>query len=112
VDNVGTITISDLFVRLGDERLLVEAKSLTDPRYAVDRMRYGLGQLTDYGVRYKAEVGSARSVLAFGNPLTRETSWIATILESVGIAFAVVSEQGPQPLNEPARQSRFLSPEG
>jgi hypothetical protein len=102
----------DLFVRLGDERLLVEAKSLIDPRDAVDRMRYGLGQLTDYGVRYKAEVGHARPVLAFGNPPTRETSWIATILESVGIAFVVVSEQGPQPLNEPARQSRFLSPEG
>ncbi len=58
----------DLFAEFGDSRVLVEAKSLSDVRDAVDRMRYGLGQLADYAFRYKDELKGATPVLAFGNP--------------------------------------------
>ena len=49
----------DLLASFGERRLLVEAKSLTVASAAVDRMRYGMGQLFDYGVRYRAEIGRA-----------------------------------------------------
>jgi hypothetical protein len=61
----------DLFVRYGDQALLIEAKSLNDARQSVDRMRYGMGQLFDYRVRYKAELAGAAPVLAFGSPPDR-----------------------------------------
>lgn len=77
----------DLFVRLGEDRFLIEAKSLTRPEVAVDRMRYGLGQLMDYSVRYRAELLGAAPVLAFGTPPTRDASWIATILNESNVAF-------------------------
>ena len=44
----------DLLASFASQKLLVEAKSLTVQSAAVDRMRYGMGQLFDYGVRYRA----------------------------------------------------------
>ncbi|MGC9991599.1 MAG: hypothetical protein ABSD52_04245 [Candidatus Cybelea sp.] len=92
----------DLFVRCGQQTLLVEAKSLNDPRQAIDRMRYGMGQLFDYRVRYKAEVAGAEPVLAFGAAPDRATGWVATILHENGIAFIARDGQRLVPLNERA----------
>ncbi len=89
----------DLFVRCGDQSLLIEAKSLNDVRQSVDRMRYGMGQLFDYRVRYKAEVAGADPVLAFGAPPDRETGWITTILQENGIAFVARDRERIVPLN-------------
>lgn len=89
----------DLFVRYGGRRLLVEAKSLNDARQSVDRMRYGMGQLFDYRVRYRAETEDAEPVLAFGAMPDRATSWIATILEENGVAFIARSGSRLLPLN-------------
>lgn len=89
----------DLFVRYGDHKLLIEAKSLTDVRQSVDRMRYGMGQLFDYRVRYHAEVAGAEPVLAFGAPPDRETSWVATILQENGVAFIARSGERLLALN-------------
>jgi len=92
----------DLLVQCGNRRMLIEAKSLTDPNQSVDRMRYGMGQLFDYRVRYKAELQGAEPVLAFGNAPERSTSWISNILHENGIAF-VAREQGRiVPLNPSA----------
>lgn len=77
----------DLFAEIGERRLLVEAKSLTRQHVAVDRMRYGMGQLMDYSIRYRAELRGAEPVLAFGAQPERETSWIPTILQGNNIAF-------------------------
>ena len=52
----------DLFLRIGDHRFFVEAKSLNNPQRAVDRMRYGMGQLFDYRVRLAAEISGAAGV--------------------------------------------------
>ena len=89
----------DLFVHVGEQKLLVEAKSLTDPRQSVDRMRYGMGQLFDYRVRYKAEVAGAEPVLAFGAIPDRATSWVATILQENGVAFIARDGERLLPLN-------------
>lgn len=89
----------DLFVRCGDQKLLVEAKSLTDPRQSVDRMRYGMGQLFDYRVRYQAEVAGAQPVLAFGALPDRATGWVATILQENGVAFVARDGDRILPLN-------------
>ena len=93
----------DLFVKTADARILVEAKSLNDPRRAVDRMRYGIGQLTDYSSRYREELGNAKRLLAFGRPPDQETSWVATVLEDANIAFVVADGERLVPLNESAR---------
>jgi hypothetical protein len=89
----------DLFVRCGEHKLLIEAKSLTDVRQSVDRMRYGMGQLFDYRVRYHAEIAGAEPVLAFGAPPDRETSWVATILQENGVAFIARSGERLLALN-------------
>jgi hypothetical protein len=89
----------DLFVRYGDRKLLVEAKSLNDARQSVDRMRYGMGQLFDYRVRYQAEVAGAEPLLAFGALPDRATSWIATILQENGIALVARKDQRLVALN-------------
>ena len=94
----------DLFVQCGEQRLLVEAKSLTDARQSVDRMRYGMGQLFDYRVRYKAEIAGAQAVLAFGAPPDRETGWIADILEENGVAFVARDRERIVPLNRRGEQ--------
>jgi hypothetical protein len=77
----------DLFVRCAERRMLIEAKSLTDVRQSVDRMRYGMGQLFDYRVRYRAEIQDAEPVLAFGALPDRATNWIGSILQENGVAF-------------------------
>jgi hypothetical protein len=89
----------DLFVRYGDCKLLVEAKSLNDARQSVDRMRYGMGQLFDYRVRYKAEIAGAEPVLAFGAMPDRATGWVATVLQENGIAFIARRGDRLLPLN-------------
>jgi hypothetical protein len=99
----------DLVVELGEERSLIEAKSLNDVRDAVNRMRYGIGQLLDYGVRYRAELQGAAPVLAFGQPPDRETSFIATILEENGIGFVSQDRERILALNDKARSLRLFS---
>lgn len=99
----------DLFVRYGDRKLLVEAKSLNDARQSVDRMRYGMGQLFDYRVRYKAETAGAEPVLAFGAMPDRATSWVATILEENGIAFVARKGERLMPLNARAESLAICS---
>lgn len=92
----------DLLASFGDRRLLVEAKSLNVASAAVDRMRYGMGQLFDYGVRYRAEIGQAQPVLAFGTIPAKEVSWISTILQETGVAFVARERQRLLPMNEAA----------
>ncbi len=99
----------DLFVQCGDQRLLVEAKSLTDTRQSVDRMRYGMGQLFDYRVRYKAEIAGAQAVLAFGAPPDRATGWIANILEENGVAFVARDRERIVPLNRRGEHLRICA---
>jgi hypothetical protein len=90
----------DLFVRYGDQSLLVEAKSLNDVRQSVDRMRYGMGQLFDYRIRYRAEVAGAEPVLAFGAAPDRASGWITTVLQENGIAFVARDRERLVPLND------------
>lgn len=92
----------DLFVCCCDQSLLIEAKSLNDARQSVDRMRYGMGQLFDYRVRYKADVAGAEPVLAFGTPPDQATRWITTILQENGVAFVARDRERIVPLNERA----------
>jgi hypothetical protein len=94
----------DLFADFGNSTLLIEAKSVTDVRQAVDRMRYGLGQLADYGFRYKEDLRGARAVLAFGQAPDNQTSWIADVLEENGVGFVAKIGQGLVPLNDLGRQ--------
>jgi hypothetical protein len=93
----------DLFMQLGDRRLLIEAKSLNASYAAVDRMRYGMGQLFDYSVRYKAKIGNSEPVLAFGAPPARDAGWISTILQENRVAFIARDRERVIPLNELAR---------
>ena len=82
----------DMFAVLPGQRLLIEAKSLNAPHVAVDRMRYGIGQLADYSVRYRSDLGDSQRVLAFGTLPSPEASWIGTILEQSEVAFVGLSE--------------------
>lgn len=93
----------DLIVRFGNERILVEAKSLNDPHAAIDRMRYGMGQLFDYGVRYRAELAGAVPLLAFGRPPNADSRWIGTILRENNVAFACLEAGRVVPFNELAQ---------
>jgi hypothetical protein len=95
----------DLLTNVAEERLLIEAKSLNDLRDAVHRMRYGLGQLLDYRVRYRAELEGASPVLAFGRPPDRNTGWIAEMLQENGVAFVASIEGQVIPLNDLGRQT-------
>lgn len=99
----------DLVIDFGDERNLIEAKSLNDLRDAVNRMRYGIGQLVDYQVRYRAQLQGAKPVLAFGRAPDRETSWIATVLEETGIGFVSREYDRLIPLNGSAKSLRLFS---
>jgi hypothetical protein len=98
----------DLYVKCGDEKLLVEAKSLNDVRQSVDRMRYGMGQLFDYRVRYRAELDGAEPVLAFGAPPDRATAWVSDILEANAVAFVARMHDAIVPLNNKAEQLRIF----
>jgi hypothetical protein len=94
----------DLLTRVGDQRLLIEAKSLNDLHDAIHRMRYGMGQLLDYSIRYRAEIEGAEPILAFGRAPDRETSWIAEILDANGIGFVASNGAEAIPLNDSARE--------
>ncbi len=95
----------DLYAKVRGQRLLIEAKSINQPRVLVDRMRYGIGQLADYGVRYRAEVGEAERVLAFGMVPPGDSAWVGTILQETGISFVAFDAASDRviPLNERAR---------
>ena len=93
----------DLLATFGGDKLLVEAKGLNAPSAAVDRMRYGMGQLFDYGVRYRAEIGKAKPVLAFGTMPSNDVGWISTILQETGVAFVARQRDSLMPLNDLAR---------
>jgi hypothetical protein len=82
----------DMFALVRDQRLLIEAKSLNLPHVAVDRMRYGIGQLADYTARYRGELGQSQRVLAFGSLPAPEVSWIGTVLEESEVAFVGLAE--------------------
>jgi hypothetical protein len=99
----------DLFVSFGERKLLVEAKSLNDRYAAVDRMRYGMGQLLDYSVRYRAEIGNAETVLAFGAPPMAESGWISHVLQENGVAFVALDGQRIVAGNERGRALPFFS---
>lgn len=98
----------DLFIEAVGQRLLVEAKSLSNPQQAVDRMRYGIGQLTDYRTRYRSEVEGSLPVLAFGRAPNRETSWVATVLQEARVGFVVVADGKLKPCNEQAQKIALL----
>jgi len=93
----------DLLASFPSRKLLVEAKSLTIQSAAVDRMRYGMGQLFDYGVRYRDEIGHAQPVLAFGAVPSSEVGWIATILQENGVAFIARQRGSLLPINDAAK---------
>ncbi|MHB8142031.1 MAG: hypothetical protein ACYDHD_12410 [Vulcanimicrobiaceae bacterium] len=90
----------DLFASIGEQRMLIEAKSLTNPTEAVDRMRFGIGQLCDYDFRYRADVGGAQRVLAFGQAPDRESSWIGTLLQEQRIGFIALHKEKVVALND------------
>ena len=62
-------------------------------------MRYGLGQLFDYQVRYRAEIENAEPVLAFGARPPPELGWIATILQENNVSFVAKVGERITPLN-------------
>ncbi len=93
----------DLLAQLGSRKLLVEVKSLTRQTAAVDRMRYGMGQLFDYSVRYRADIGRASPVLAFGNEPSSDVAWISEILQGNGVAFIARERDELKPVNELAK---------
>ena len=99
----------DLVVNLDGERTLIEAKSINDLRDAVNRMRYGIGQLADYQVRYRAELQNAKPVLAFGRPPDRDTSFVSTVLQETGIAFISQVQGRLVPMNETAKSLRLFA---
>ena len=72
-------------------------------------MRYGLGQLMDYRVRYRAEIENADPVLAFGRPPDRETSWIADILDENRVAFVRSVDGKIVPMNAEAHRKRLFT---
>ena len=90
----------DLYAKIGERRLLVEVKSLRQQSAAVNRMRYGMGQIMDYRVRYEAELAGAEPVLAFATPPERDVSWIPTILQGNGIAFVTQTSGRIAPGND------------
>ncbi len=94
----------DLFARVGNERMLIEAKSLNSFRDTVHRMRYGIGQLADYAYRYQDELGNATKVLAFAHAPTRDAAWVGEVLDRERTAFVAASESGIEALNDMARQ--------
>jgi hypothetical protein len=100
----------DLYLRIGEQRYFIEAKSLNNPQRAVDRMRYGMGQLFDYRVRLEAEIAGAAPVLAFGRVPPGEVSWIGEILEGNGVAFVAAQRQRIVALNATARSLPFAEP--
>jgi hypothetical protein len=95
----------DLLADVRDEKLLIEAKSVGAESVVVDRMRYGIGQLADYSVRYRSDAGDAQRVLAFGRVPAPASRWIGTILQESEIAFVALDRPSDRivPLNERAQ---------
>src|ERR1700680_976062 len=93
----------DLYATVGERRMLIEAKSLNDLRAAVDRMRYGIGQLADYDYTYRAVLQAPEKVLAFGAPPDREVAWIGDVLQDQRIAFVASAAEKLLALNEAAQ---------
>jgi hypothetical protein len=95
----------DLFADVRDQKLLIEAKSVGSESVVVDRMRYGIGQLADYSVRYRNDIAGAQSVLAFGRVPSPASHWVGTILQESQIAFVALDRPSERvvPLNERAR---------
>ena len=89
----------DLLGEVAGDRVLIEAKSLNSAADAVDRMRYGIGQLFDYRYRYRDEIGDAQPVLAFGSPPAKGDEWISSVLQANGIAFLSRSGEKIVPMN-------------
>jgi hypothetical protein len=100
----------DLFACVGNGRYLIEAKSLQEDGNAVGRMRYGIGQLADYGYRYEKEIGHAQRVLAFGTQPNAGDAWISNVLERENIAFVSTLGEHVVALNDMARSLPFLTP--
>lgn len=98
----------DLLARMGENRYLIEAKSITSPRTVVDRMRYGIGQLADYSYRYDEIVGGAQRVLAFASAPQRETAWVSAVLEHERIAFIATHGERVVALNALAEHLPFV----
>jgi hypothetical protein len=98
----------DLFAKMGERRFLIEAKSLGDVRDAVDRVRYGIGQLADYAYRYGQELEGPQKVLAFAAPPAREAAWLRNVLDQERTAFVSARDGAIEPLNESARALPFL----
>ena len=98
----------DLFARLGEQRFLIEAKSLNDVRDAVHRVRYGIGQLADYAYRYGEELERPQKVLAFATRPPREAAWLHAVLDQERTAFLVAGNGTLEPLNDAARGLPFL----
>ena len=98
----------DLYARIGESRMLVEAKSLNSFRDTVNRARYGIGQLADYAYRYQETVGSATKVLAFAHAPPREISWVGAVLDQERTAFVSATDAGIEPLNETAKSLPIL----
>ncbi|MDP9106719.1 MAG: hypothetical protein M3N49_12410 [Candidatus Eremiobacteraeota bacterium] len=101
----------DLFARLGEQRYLIEAKSLNRAADAVGRMRCGIGQLADYSYRYESELGGANRVLAFGTLPTAENTWIGHVMDRESVAFVCSLEDRVVALNEAAQSLPFVSSE-
>ena len=94
----------DLLAQFDDRKFLIEVKSLNNPASTVDRMRYGMGQLFDYSVRYRAQIGRAIPVLAFGTMPRDDVSWISEILQGNDVGFVAREAGRLKPMNESARQ--------
>lgn len=94
----------DVLASFAEQRFLIEVKSLVRQASAVDRMRYGMGQLFDYSVRYRAEIGRAKPVLAFGSKLQNDVAWVSEILEGNDVAFVVRERDELRPVNELAKR--------
>ena len=99
----------NLLASFTSQKLLVEAKSLNVESAAVNRMRYGMGQLFDYRVRYRAEIGRAQPVLAFGAIPPRDVGWISTILQENGVAFIARQRESLLPMNDAAKALPIFS---
>jgi hypothetical protein len=85
------------------------AHHVNDLRDAVDRMRYGMGQLMDYGVRYRAELAGAKPMLVFGRAPASDAGWIADVLQANGVAFVCGEANNLIPLNDGARRTRLFA---
>lgn len=92
----------DLLATVNSQVILFEAKSLTDSNMAVDRMRYGIGQLADYEERYADRVRGGKTALAFANPLGRDESFVAEVLDSKGIGLVIRDGDILRPNNDAA----------